>query len=86
MLSVVANPRKALDTEVFCPMSGMKIGANAPFPLHKVQLTVCVNGVLYAECPHHKVRLFIESREIVSEIMKVSTVLGYVAKAKKEMA
>jgi hypothetical protein len=79
----VTNPRSLLDTEVYCPLSGMKFGALPALPVHKVALTVCVNGALYAECKDHRVRMFVRDRSIVSEIMKTSHVVGVVTPAKQ---
>ena len=61
----------------------MQFGEFAPLPIHWVPLTICVNGVLYAECRAHKVRIFIRDRAIVEEIVKKASVVGETATAKR---
>jgi hypothetical protein len=60
--------QKHLDTEVICPVSGLKLNG-VVIPMHRMAMFQCENGALFARCPNHVVRTFISDFTTVRHIM-----------------
>lgn len=76
--------QKILNTEVWCPVSGLKLKNNGMIPPHKMTLMVCVDGNLYAKCKLHLAKVFIQRKEFVKMILEASTVILIKQKRAKE--
>jgi hypothetical protein len=80
--------KKYLDTELFCPLSGLKIKGYS-IPIHKMGVMVCENGALFAKCSLHLVRCFISDWPTVKSIVdnaKVIKIVEVKPKEKKNVA
>jgi hypothetical protein len=76
--------QKYLDTEVWCPVSGFKRKDGSVIPPHKVQLMICADGNLYARCPIHLAKSFIQDGQTIREIVDASNVIRTKEKRTKE--
>jgi hypothetical protein len=77
--------QKYLDTEVWCPVSGFKRKDGSVIPPHKVQLMICADGNLYARCPVHLAKSFIQDGQTIKEIVDASNVIRTKEKRVKEL-
>ena len=76
--------QKYLDTEVWCPVSGFKRKDGTVFPPHKIQLMICADGNLYARCPQHLAKMFLQDGQSIREIVDASNVIRTKEKRVKE--
>jgi len=82
MLSV--GLKKYIDTQLYCPLSGLKLNGQAPIPPHKMGVMQCANGSLFSKCSIHLVRCFISDFDTVRNIMEKATVVRVIEDRKKE--
>jgi len=68
------NIRYLLDFEVHCPFSGIKFGGQVVMP-HKIGFVKCENGTLFAYCPIHATRVFINNQVVVEVVTRVANVI-----------
>ena len=83
LIIISLDHKKLLDTELFCPLSGLKV-AGQVIPPHKMGVMQCVNGSLFAKCPAHLVRCFIADFSTVKLIVSNAKVLRVIEVNRKE--
>lgn len=67
--------QKLLSSKVWCPSSGFVRKNGSIIPPHKNQLLLCSNGKLYSWCQRCLAKVFIQSKQVIDEMMEVSVVL-----------
>lgn len=77
--------QKYLDTEVWCPVSGFKRKDGSVIEPHKIQIMICADGNLYARCPRHLAKCFIQDGQTIREVIEASNVIRTKEKRSKEV-
>lgn len=77
--------QKYLDREIWCGMSGFVRKDGSIYPPHKMQLMICADGNLYARCPQHLAKTFIQDGQTIKEVVEASTVVRTKEKRVKEV-
>lgn len=66
--------QRFLDKSVWCPLSGFESKRGTIEP-HKIPLMQAADDSIYARCPRHIAKVFIQDSMTIAEIMECSTVV-----------